>query len=100
MIVISGTIEFDAANTDAMIAATDELVAATTQEAGCVSYGFWFHPGQPGVARVIEEWADDDALNAHMGADHMMAFLGAAGGFGISSTSINRYDVSAVTKFM
>ena len=100
MIVISGTIEFDPANTDAAIAAMDEVVAATLQEDGCISYGFWFHPNQPGVTRVVEEWENDDALNAHMGSDHLIAFLGAAAGFGITGTSLMRYDVSDVTKFM
>lgn len=100
MIVISGTIVIDPAHTDAAVAAISELEAKTRAEAGNIEYGFWLSHSEPGTLHVFEEWADEDAVNAHMGSDHMAAFLGAAGGFGITSTDISRYDVSTKTKFM
>lgn len=100
MIVISGTIVIDPANTDAAVAAIAELEAATRAEDGNIEYGFWLSHSEPGTFHVFEEWADEDAVNAHMGSDHMAAFLGAAGSFGITSTNLSRYDVSTKTKFM
>lgn len=100
MIVISGTIVIDPANLDAAVAAISELEAKTRAEDGNIEYGFWLSHSEPGTLHVFEEWADEDAVNAHMGSDHMAAFLGAAGDFGISSTSLSRYDVSTKTKFM
>ena len=100
MIVISGTITFDAAKVDATIEATNTLVAATLAEPGNVTYGFWQSSTEPGVFLVFEEWADDEALNAHMGSEHMASFMGAAGDLGISATDISRYDVSDKTRFM
>lgn len=100
MIVISGTIVIDPAHLDAAVAAVAELETATRAETGNIEYGFWLSHSEPGTLHVFEEWADEDALNAHMGSDHMAAFLGAAGGFGISSTSLSRYDVTTKTKFM
>ena len=100
MIVISGTLTFDPAKVDETIAATNTLVEATLAEPGNVTYGFWPSSSEPGVFLVFEEWADDDAINAHMGSEHMAAFMGAAGDLGISATDISRYDVSDKTKFM
>lgn len=100
MILISGTITIDPANTDAAVAAIAELETATRAEDGNIQYGFWLSHSEPGTFMVVEEWADDDALNAHMASDHMAAFLTAAGGFGITSTDLQRYDVTTKTKFM
>jgi len=100
MIVISGTIDFDPAKAEEAIAATDTLCAATRQEAGNAAYEYWQDPHNPGRLRVFEEWADDDALNAHMAAPHMAEFMGAAGGFGITGIDISRYDVDNKSKFM
>ena len=100
MIVISGTIVIDPAHLDEAVAAIGELETKTRAEAGNIDYGFWLSHSEPGTLHVFEEWADDDALNAHMGSEHMAAFLGAAGSFGISATSLDRYDVSTKTKFM
>ena len=99
MIVISGTIVIDPAKLDAATAAVAELETATRAEAGNIEYGFWLSHSEPGTLHVFEEWADEDAVNAHMGSDHMAAFLGAAGDFGIRSTNLSRDDVSTKTKF-
>ena len=100
MILISGLITVDPSDHDAMVALTGPLVEATLAEEGCGTYGFWSHPAQPGTFRVYEEWADDDALTAHMGAAHMAEFLGGMAALSVTGTEINRYDVDKVTKFM
>ena len=100
MIIVSGTISVDPEDSNAFLALTAPCVLATRAEPGCTAYGFFADPDLPGTFRVYEEWADEDALNAHMGSEHMAAFLGAAGSFGISGTSIDRYDVTTKTKFM
>ncbi|MFN8050483.1 MAG: putative quinol monooxygenase [Acidimicrobiales bacterium] len=100
MIVISGTISIDPANTDAAVELMAELETATRAEPGNIQYAFWLSHSEPGTFLVFEEWADDDALNAHMSSPHMAEFLGGAAGLGITGTSIDRYDVSTKTKFM
>lgn len=100
MIVISGLITVDPSDHDNAVSLIGPLVEATLQEEGCGTYGFWAHPAEPGVFRVYEEWADDDAVNGHMGAPHMAEFLVGISELKVTGTEINRYDVSAVTKFM
>ncbi len=100
MILISGTITFDPSNYDKAVELLGPLVEATLAEEGNVTYGFWGHLSEPGTVRVYEEWKDDAALNAHMGSAHMAEFMAGIGSLGVTGTEINRYDVSAVTKFM
>ena len=52
MILVTGTITFDADKTDTLLSAVAELVPATLAEEGCVDYGFWLSPTEPGVVRV------------------------------------------------
>ena len=100
MIVISGLITVEASDHDAAVELFAPLVEATLQEEGCGAYGFWANPNESGTFRVYEEWDNDDALTAHMSAPHMIEFLGGMAGLKVTGTSINRYDVSEVTKFM
>ncbi len=100
MIVISGLITVEASDHDAAVALFGPLVEATLAEDGNVTYGFWAHTSYPGVFRVYEEWDNDEALTAHMSAPHMIEFLGGMAGLKVTGTEINRYDVSAITKFM
>jgi quinol monooxygenase YgiN len=100
MIVISGIIVIDPAKTDHMIGLTTALVKETRAESGNVAYEYTQDPTDPARWRVFEEWADEDAVNTHMGTEHMAQFLGAAGELGISAVDLSRYDVSEKTKFM
>ena len=100
MIVVSGTITIDPANNDQMVELLNALIPATLEEDGCESYGMYHDQRSPGSWRVFEEWASEDALNAHMGAEHMATFMAGAGALGITGTSIDKYEVSDKTKFM
>lgn len=100
MIVVSGTIDLDPANRDAAVALTDTLVAATLQEEGCISYGFWLDPHHDGRFRVFEEWKDQAALDAHFAEPHMAVFMEGLGSLGVTGTAINRYVVSESSKLM
>jgi len=100
MIIVSGTITIDPAKIDRARELTSALVAATLQEEGCAQYGYWQSLEQPGVIRVFEQWADDDALNTHMGTPHMAEFMVGAAELGITGVDIIRYDVSESSKLM
>lgn len=100
MIIVSGTIDVQPERSEDFLALTAPLVTATLQEEGCGTYGFFPDPNKAGSFRVYEEWADDDALNAHMASDHMATFLVGTGSVGLTGASINRHDVSAVSKLM
>ena len=100
MIVISGIIVLDPANNNRMTELTSTLVEATRAEPGNHAYEYTQDPTDPSRWRVFEEWADEDAVNAHMATEHMAAFLGAAGELGITGVDLSRYDVATKSKFM
>lgn len=100
MLVISGTITIDPSNNARMAEATSTLVAETIKEDGCNVYEYSQSAEHPGVWRVFEEWASEDAVNAHIASPHMAAFMGAAGELGITGVDIKRYDIESVSKFM
>ena len=59
------TLQVKPGHMDRLKQATAELVAASRQEAGCVSYG--------GVtAYIIEHWKDQAALDAHNKTAHFI----------------------------
>ncbi len=100
MLVVAGTIVVDPAKRDTASAAFDIMREATLKEPGCISYQSYFDRADPGTIFIFEEWEDDAALTAHFTAPHMADFGKAMGDFGVKSTDIQRYDVSAQSKLM
>ena len=94
MIVVSGEITIDPADRDAALELTAAVVAATRQEDGCISYGFWADPADAGRFRVFEEWESAEALLAHFGRPHMATFLEGMGGLEVRSSDISQYEVT------
>lgn len=96
MIVIAGHVRLDPAHREPAIAAAREMMEATRQEKGCISYTFSADLEEPGCFRIFEEWEDDAALAAHFGAPHMAAFQKKVGGFGVKEMAVQRYEVAKV----
>lgn len=100
MLIVSGIITMDPSGHDQAVELVGPLVEATLAEEGCITYGFWADPNQPGVFRVYEEWADEDALNTHMGTPHMAEFIVGMGSLPITGTEINKHEVAGSSKLM
>jgi quinol monooxygenase YgiN len=96
MLVIAGTVSLDPAHRDAAIEAAREMMAATHEEPGCISYVFSAALDDPGEFRIFEEWQDQAALDAHFQMPHMAAFQAKLGGFGVRGMNVQRYEVSSV----
>jgi len=61
---------------DAFVAAAKELVAAShANDAGCIAYDLFRDKADPLHLTVIEEWADQAALDAHMASEHFQRLL-------------------------
>lgn len=59
--------------------ALQTLVAATREEPGCVSYDLFESGSAPGTFVTVERWADQAAMDAHMGTPHLAAAFAAVG---------------------
>lgn len=79
MLVVSGTVRMKAEGREQAIAAAREVLRATREEPGCVTYRFGVDVEDPLLVHIYEEWKDEGALMAHFGSAHFAAFQAAVG---------------------
>ena len=94
MIVISGTGTLAPENTEAFMAAANEMAAASRAEDGNIEYVFSVEA--PGKIRFFECWEGEEALSAHFTAPHIAAFGAAITELGITGMDGQKYQVSSV----
>lgn len=95
--VIAGEIRIDPDKRDQAIAAVVEMMTATRDEEGCVTYVFSADLEDPAVFRLFEEWESAAALEDHFVTPHMAEFQRRIADVGVSSRIIHRYEVSSVS---
>ncbi|MBX3284860.1 MAG: antibiotic biosynthesis monooxygenase [Actinobacteria bacterium] len=100
MIIVNGHLTIDPAQRDAAEAAIAAAVAATRAEPGNVDYRFSADLAEPNRINMVEIWQDQAAVDAHMGTDHLAAFMAAIGPCVSGSVSITSYDVSGSTTLL
>lgn len=76
---VVATIPAKQGSEDAIRAALTELVEATRQEEGCVSYDLYESQAAPGTFVTVEVWRDQEALDGHMQSPHLQQAFAAAG---------------------
>ena len=54
---------------------TKELVEKTNQEDGCIKYQLCQNLNDPNHFIMVEEWRDQDALDAHMKTEHFVELV-------------------------
>lgn len=94
MIIISGTLRVDNADVEAAMALGETMATASLAEDGCSAYGFWQSPSDPCLVRVFEEWASQEAIDAHFATPHMADFMAGLGQLAISDMELSKYEVS------
>ena len=94
MIIVSGTLNIDAADIDTAMAIGATMAEASLAEEGCHAYGFWQDPSEPSRARVFEEWESQEALDLHFATPHMAEFMTGIGQLKISDMDLSKYAVS------
>ncbi|GAA3516194.1 hypothetical protein GCM10022234_09190 [Aeromicrobium panaciterrae] len=97
MIVISGILEVAGHSADAFADLCRPLVEETRREPGCADYRFARSIDNSAVFEIFEEFADQEAMDHHVRADHYRSWSRALRDFEVISMSINRYDVTERT---
>ncbi len=64
---------------DAVGAVLRDLVVATREEEGCLSYDLFESAATPGTFVTMERWRSQDDLDAHMQTEHVGVAFAAAG---------------------
>jgi quinol monooxygenase YgiN len=99
-ILVTGTIDFDPTKRDDAIAAVTACMEATQAEDGCERYVFSGDLTEPGRLYVSEQWASQEAMDAHMATPHLAALMGAMGTLGVTAASLTKWDGATASKLM
>lgn len=97
MIIIIGRAEVDPVKAAALKPALAEMMRATFEESGCLSYSLAMEDdggdGRPAILSIAERWESEAALKAHFASPHMAAFNAAAAG-AMLSLDVRMYEVT------
>jgi len=94
VIIVAGYLTLDPAKRDEALAAIAKCVEPTRKEEGNIDYRFSPDLDDPNRMNLLEQWADEDAINLHMASEHLAEFMTAIGGCLGGPAEVIRYDVS------
>ncbi len=92
MIFVTGQVRFAAGEIERLTPAFRMNIAATRAEPGCARYAYAVDVDDPNLLHVVEEWSDEEAVNAHMNTPHMAELMTALGSAKLEAISINAYE--------
>ncbi|MCT4596095.1 MAG: antibiotic biosynthesis monooxygenase [Anaeromicrobium sp.] len=67
------------------------LVEETRKEKGCISYNLYEDINDPKIITFIEEWEDQEAIDAHVKASHFVEIVPKLRDLQESETEVNLY---------
>ena len=75
MIVVTGRVRIAAENRERFVAVATEMCRHSREDDGCHGYRVYADLEQDDRYIIVEEWADDDALQSHFGQPHTATFM-------------------------
>ena len=99
-ILVTGTIDFDPANRDKAIETVTACMEADLTGERFLRDPFSGDLNEPGRFHVSEQWASQEALDAHMQTPHMATLMGAMGSLGVTAASLTKWDGATPSKLM
>jgi quinol monooxygenase YgiN len=76
MIVVTGRVQVPAEHRERFLEIATEMCSASRGDDGCIGYRVYEDLEQPSRYVFIEEWRDDEALQAHFRRPHTTKFMG------------------------
>ncbi|HRK64225.1 MAG TPA: antibiotic biosynthesis monooxygenase [Terricaulis sp.] len=92
MIIVQGWIRLAPGGAEKLRATIAELMTATRQEAGCISYTLSADLVEPDLIHIAEIWDGKDALKAHSAAPHAASFGAAMRDAGVEGMNVKGYN--------
>jgi quinol monooxygenase YgiN len=80
MILVTGRAQVPAEHRERFIEVAGTMCRASRDDDGCLGYRVYEDLEQPGHHVFVEEWRDDQALQAHFATPHTAAFMAALPG--------------------
>lgn len=98
MIVIAGAIPINGAKRNEVTQAVNAMREATLAEDGCGEYRFSYATDDPDMLLIVEEWRDQDALDAHFLTTHMATLQAQIPQFVAGVPNVAKYEVASKGK--
>jgi quinol monooxygenase YgiN len=76
VIVVTGRVQIPAENRPRFLEIATLMCRASRSDDGCIGYRVYEDAEEPGRFVFIEEWREDEALQAHFRQPHTGAFMG------------------------
>ena len=92
MIIVKGEVRFGDGEIERLRPAFEANIAATRAEEGCEAYAYAVDVLDPNLLHVAEQWRDQAAIDALMGAPHMGELMTALGSARIEGMKIHAYE--------
>ena len=100
MIVMLAELPVAADGREAALNRLEELAAASRAEDGVVGYRVTTDVEAPNTVRVIEQYEDADAVDAHMSSDHFESFQEDIAPHLAGEPELYRFEVDSKTRMM
>jgi len=100
MIVMLAEMPIAPDSREAALELFEELAEASRAEAGVVDYRVTTDVEAPTTVRVIEQYEDAAAVDAHMASDHFESFQAAIAPHLAGEPELYRYEVASETRVM
>lgn len=96
MLIVAGTITFDPAHQEDIVAAAHRVTGPTREEEGCLSYEIFADLSGPGRLHVFEQWEEEHHWAAHLETPHFTEYAAFLQSCGLRTRDFSRYYVSKV----
>ena len=100
MIVMLAELPITVDGREAALDRLEELATASRAENGVVSYRVTTDVGAPNTVRVIEQYEDADAVDAHMSSDHFESFQEDIAPHLAGEPELYRFEVDSKSRVM
>lgn len=96
MIIVAGSVRI--ANLEIAKPHIDAVIAGSRAEPGCLAYSFGFDASEPGLVRIFEAFANDEAVAAHRASPHMAAWRARYAEIGMGERNLSEYEIASFKK--
>ena len=96
MLVVTAKFTVKPGKKPELMAAAKELIAATRQESGCISYALLEDPYRENGFMFFEEWVDKAALDQHFTTPHIAEWRRVAAGLREGQSELTMYQAEVL----
>jgi quinol monooxygenase YgiN len=95
MILITGKATLHPEHRVRALEAAQAMCASSLAEPGCVDYRFWIESDHPNSILLLEQWADQPSLDAHLTQPSLGEFAAVLGAAIDGSFELTKFEIAS-----